>query len=91
MSAYHYNFITENMFSLTNSVHDMLAGLVVGDNMTYDLDGDVKEYGKYTYEDFADYITYEQYVAFNGDYLKISVTKGFITFDEILALIDTYL
>lgn len=91
VSAYHYNFITENMFSLTNSVHDMLAGLVVGENMSYELDSDVEECGRYTYSEFEDYITYEQYVAFNGDYLKISVEKGHITFDAILALIEKYL
>ena len=94
VSAFHYNFITENMFSLTNSVHDMLAGLVVGENMTYDrtvLEQDAEMYGQYTYADFADYITYEQYAAFNGAYLKISVEKGCITFDAILALIEAYL
>ena len=82
------------MFSLTNSVHDMLAGLVVGENMTYDykvLESDMRTYGRYTYDDFADYISYRQYVAFNGDYLKISVEKGYITFDAILALIEAYL
>ncbi|MBR3863372.1 MAG: SipW-dependent-type signal peptide-containing protein [Clostridia bacterium] len=94
VSAYHYNFIAENMFSLTNSVHNMLAGLMVGEDMTYDsttLANDLAQYGQYTYADFADYISYEQYVAFNGDYLKISVEKGYITFEEILDLIYTYL
>ena len=94
VSAYHYNFITENMFSLTNSVHNMLAGLVVGENMTYDqiaMESDLEAYGKYTYDDFAEYISYEQYVAFNGDYLKISVGKGYLTFEDILELIRKYL
>ena len=94
VSALHYNFITENMFSLTNSVHDMLAGLVVGESMTYDseiMESDIEKYGKYTYNDFAPYITEEQYIAFNGDYLKISVEKGYITFEAILALIEEYL
>ncbi len=94
VSVGHYNFITEKMFSLTNSVHNMLAGLVVGEDMTYceeTLKSDLEKYGQYTYADFAEYITYEQYVAFNGDYLKISVEKGYITFDDILALIKTYL
>lgn len=94
VSVGHYNFITEDMFSLTNSVHRMIAGLEVGGNMTYDpetLENDVEQHGLYTYADFEDYITYEQYLAFNGDYLKISVEKGYITFDEILALIREFL
>ena len=94
VSAYHYNFVTEGMFSLTNSVYGMIVGMEVGENMTYDqeiLQNDIDQYGMYTYEYFEDYITYEQYVAFNGDYLKISVEKGYITFEGILALIDEYL
>ena len=82
------------MFSLTNSVHAMLAGIVIGDNMIYDEEtmvSDLEEYGRYTYADFAEYITYEQYVAFNGDYLKISVGKGYITYEEILELIKAFI
>ena len=62
--------------------------------MTYDkdiLESDIEKYGRYTYNDFADYITYEQYVAFNGDYLKVSVEKGYLSFDDILDLIEMYL
>jgi len=69
----------------------MLEGLEVGEGMKYDLAADLETYGVYTYEDFADYIPSELFDAFNGPYLKISVEKGFITFDEILGLIDSYL
>jgi len=51
---------------------------------------DVETYGLYTYEDFADYVTYEQFVDWNGAYLKIAVEKGCFTFDYILELIDLY-
>jgi hypothetical protein len=51
---------------------------------------DIQKYGLYTYDHFAQYVTYEQYVAFSGDYLKISVEKGYITFDQLLELIATY-
>ena len=51
---------------------------------------DVETYGLYTYEDFADYVTYEQFEAFNGAYLKIPVEKGLFTFDYIIELIDLY-
>lgn len=94
VSVAHYNFIVENLFSLTNAMHGLLAGLEVGENMMYDeksLQADIEQYGLYTYADFADYITYEQFVAFNGSYLKISVEKGTVTFEEILNLIQTYL
>ena len=51
---------------------------------------DVETYGLYTYEDFADYLTYDQFVTWNGAYLKIAVEKGYFTFDYILELIEIY-
>lgn len=51
---------------------------------------DVQTYGLYTYEDFKDYVTYEQFVDWNGAYLKIAVEKGYFTFDYILELIELY-
>ena len=94
VSAGHYNFFVEEMFSLTNSMHPLLAGLEVGENMQYDkatLKADRKKSGQYTYKDFADYITYEQFVAFNGPDLKISVDKGTVSFGFIIGLISEYL
>ena len=90
VSALHHNFITEDIFSLTNLVPDLFAGLEVGENLKYDeekLKADIEEYGVYTYEDFAAYVTEEQFNAFNGAYMKISVAKGYITYDEIVDLI----
>ena len=43
------------------------------------------------YEDFAEYVTYEEFVAFNGAYLKVSVGKGLTTFDKIIEMINRYL
>ena len=51
---------------------------------------DVEKYGLYTYEDFADYVTPEQFVEWNGAYLKIAVEKGYFTFEYILELIELY-
>ena len=51
---------------------------------------DVEKYGLYDYEVFSDYVTYEQFVAFNGAYLKVPVEKGLFTFDYIIELINLY-
>ena len=51
---------------------------------------DVETYGLYTYDDFKDYLTYEQFVTWNGAYLKIAVEKGYFTFDYILELLEIY-
>jgi len=61
--------------------------------LQYDVEqfaADVEKYGLYTYEDFADYVTPEQFVEWNGAYLKIAVEKGYFTFEYILDLIELY-
>lgn len=66
----------------------------VTDDMRYDAESvkkDIDTYGLYTYEDFAEYVTYEEFVAFNGAYLKVSVGKGLTTFDKIIEMINRYL
>lgn len=59
-------------------------------NMKYDqeeISADIDRYGLYEYEEFSEYVTYEQFMAFNGAYLKIAVGKGLTTYEEIIALI----
>ena len=66
----------------------------MSDGMQYDieaLEADIATYGTYDYDVFADYVTYEQYLAFNGAYLKIPVEKGIFSFEYILQLINLYI
>ena len=53
---------------------------------------DIAEYGLFTYEEFYELfpIPEEIYEAFNGKYMKVSVGKGLITYEEIGALIERY-
>ena len=71
----------------------LISYFEMGDNLMYDqekMQADIEKYGLYTYEDFAEYVTYEQFVAFNGAYLKVAVGKGLITWEEILELIRAF-
>ena len=52
------------------------------------MQADIEKYGLYTYEDFKDYLTYEQFNALPFAHLKVSVGKGLITWDGIMAIID---
>ena len=97
-TAIYNNCIAENMFTLT-SPPDMLEDdrwfdyFEIGDNMKYDeakMQADIEKYGLYDYADFAEYVTYEQFIAFNGPYLKVLVGKGIVTYEQILELIETY-
>lgn len=53
---------------------------------------DIEEYGLFTYEEFYEIfpVSEDVFEAFNGQYLKISVGKGLITYEQIGALIERY-
>lgn len=51
---------------------------------------DIEKYGLYKYEDFKDYLTPYQFYSFNVDYMKVPVSKGEITYEYILTLIEGY-
>lgn len=88
---------SSNVFAqglLTVAPPDLFYNWVtMGEKLQYDVEQfnkDVQTYGLYTYADFADYVTYEQYLAFNGAYLKIPVAKGIFTYEYIIELIKMY-
>lgn len=96
ISGLHYNIITEGLISQDFEVEDekLFNCIEIGAGMKYDeekLAADIEAYGLYTYEEFSEYLTYEQFVAFNVQYMKIAVGKGYYTYDMIIALIDNYL
>ena len=97
-TAIYNNCIAENMFTLT-SPPEMLDNdewfdyFEIGVDMKYDeekMQADIEKYGLYTYEDFAEYVTYEQFIAFNGPYLKVLVGRGVVTYEQIIDLISMY-
>lgn len=95
MSAYHYNFIVADLLSNTFMIQDnpLFTYFEIGENMMYDQNSmgrDIETYGLYDYSEFQDYLTYEQFVAFNIPCMKISVGKGNFTYEGILNLIATY-
>ena len=96
ISAFHYNIIVEGLISTDIMPEDqpLFNYFEIGDDMRFDeekMQSDIEKYGLYTYEDFAENLTYEQFVAFNIQYMKISVGKGAYTYEGILDLIDYYL
>ena len=96
ISAYHYNILVEDMLStdFMKKDYDLFNYFEYGEGMKFNEEQmkiDIEKYGLYTYDDFSDYLTYEQFVAFNIQYMKISVGKGKYTFDGIISLIVEYL
>ena len=98
LTSEHYNCILEGMWTITAAEVDnspaWLMPYAVGEDMKYDeamMQADITEYGLYTYEDFEDYCAYDQFVAFGLENFKVSVGKGYITWEEILYLISIHI
>lgn len=51
------------------------------------MQADIEKYGLYSYDDWKDYVSYEEFVALNGQYLTIVIGKGYLTYEDILELI----
>lgn len=94
VTVYHLNYFTEDMLSMPAGIPGLFNIFEFGDNLTYDqeqMQKDIETYGLYTYEDFEDYLSYEVYSMFPGAYLKVSVGKGYTTFEDIVEMIYLYL
>ncbi len=83
--------VTNNMLSVGPHGYAFGFGLfVINDDMKYDeksMAEAIEKYGLYSYEEWSNCLTYEQFMAFNGQYAKIAVGLGLITEDELVALI----
>lgn len=95
ITAYHSNYFIDGLLSIPGGMDGIFNYFEYGENLAYDsekMTEDIKKYGLYTYEDFADYVPYEVFeYMFPAKYYKIAVGKGLITFEEIIELVDYYL
>lgn len=97
-----YEIVTDK--HLTCFTNDILSASALQDpflNMfdfadegyVYDIDQmqkDIEKYGVYTYDDFEGLISEELFERGNAQYLKIAVEKGYVTWEELLLLIEHY-
>lgn len=97
LTAGTYNCVLNGMLTLTPAEVDgsplYLMPYEIGNDMKYDqekMQADIEKYGLYTYDDFKGLVTYEQFVAFGFENFKVSVGKGYITWDEILFLLSIH-
>lgn len=95
LSAAHYNVILNGMLTISPSMEagSLYEPFEVGSGMKYDtvlVQKDIETYGQYTYEEFSDYLTYEQFEAFGIANAKVSVGKGNTTFEAIIEMFKTF-
>ena len=91
-TAYNENFMVEDMLSMTGEDYEgRFEYFDIGEGMKYDeakMQTDIDKYGLYTYEEWSDYLTPEQFDMFNGKYFKILVGKGVLTYEDIVDIIE---
>ena len=92
----HLCYYVNGMLSIPGGISGLFNYLTVdGETMTIDqgaLASDIEKYGMFTFEEFSELVTItpEAFEAFNGQYLKIAIGKGFITMEDIKYLLDRY-
>ncbi len=94
VTVYHLNYFVDGLFSIPGGITGLFNIFEYGDDLVYDeekMQADIEEYGLFTYEDFEEFLPYEFYVAFPASYLKVSIGKGLMTFDDIYLYIEQFL
>ena len=95
VSAYHYNAIVGGMLTMDFKPQDvaLFRYFEIAEDMKYDeekMAEDIATYGLFTYEEFSDYVSYEEFVAFGIQYMKVSVGKGYSSKEHMILLIERY-
>lgn len=94
VSYKHLNIFADDLLSIGGDINGLFNIFELNKNMTLNIEKfneDIQKYGLYEYSEWCEYLTYEQFIAFNVKYLKVSVGKGLVTIDDILRYIDEYL
>lgn len=84
------NHIANGALACSDVIVDFMNTFEFAENGVYDMekmDQDIANYGVFTYEEWSEHVTYEEFHAFNGEYFKIAVLKGIVTEDELMELI----
>lgn len=90
-TASHYNHFANGFISAIPLVE--LLNMFEFDGLGYDMEqlaADIERYGILSYEDCADTVTYEQYLALNGPYMSVTIGKGLATLEELKSLVTRY-
>lgn len=94
VSYKHLTCFTNDMLSTSAYLDQLLNVFDINTNtFAYDMQSvarDIETYGLYTYADFEGLISEEAFELYNAKYLKIAIGKGYITWEDILDLIDIY-
>lgn len=89
VSANNLNHIANGMLACSDTLVGF-SNTFEFNALIYDIEQmkkDIATYGLYSYDEWSQFVTYEEFVAFNGQYFKIALAKGLMTEDELYSLI----
>ena len=96
VTAGHLCYFVNDMLSMPGGVGGLFNIFEVdAETMTYDYEAmarDIETYGLFTYEELSQYaeLSREMFDAAGGQYLKVSIEKGNLTEEELVAMIERY-
>lgn len=96
VTAGHLCYFVNDMLSMPGGVGGLFNIFDVdAESMTYDYEAmarDIETYGLFTYEELSQYadLSREMFDAAGGQYLKVSIGKGNLTVEELVAMIERY-
>ncbi len=96
VTAGHLCYFVNGMLSMPGGVGGLFNIFDVdAETMTYDYEAmarDIETYGLFTYEELSQYaeLSREMFDAAGGQFLKVSIGKGNLTVEELVAMIECY-
>lgn len=94
-TEYRLNVFVNGMFSMPGGITGLFNFFEYDENLAYDKElmaQDIETYGLFTYEDFAPYMSEETFnTIFPIKYLKVSIGKGLVTFEDLEYIIERYI
>lgn len=90
---YHLNFFVDDLLSMPGGIKGMFNFFDYDEDLKYNKErrqADIEKYGLCTYEDFAEYFSYETYLKYPAAYIKVALGKGLLTEEELFYLIERY-
>ena len=89
ITEYHFNLISDEMLSMPSFNFDakgMVNIFEYDEDLCYNeekMQADIAEYGVFTYEEFSEYMSYEDYCKAPIQYFKVAIGKGNLTWEQI--------
>lgn len=94
LSAKYVNHIANSLLCVSDALEGIYNIYEYGESLKYDENKkkeDIEKYGLFTYEEWKDYVSKEEFDAFNFKDFKVSFAKGLCSADDIKDYISKFL